>query len=327
MTSTTISKWMCVFLLGCQASVPAIEQPDGLTLFSADRTNGLSGMYKAGNEIVLFQTITDPPNEPGDHRLDHGEDASRPMFSSRWSDADGHTISMELSGSTVAIDAWQEVNPNLDREPPENWDVLLDLTIQGGAALDAQVLDPEVAAEHVALTRMARAIPPAPARVLAPTAEQLDQIAAHSTDTRGYLGYQWFQQFWVNEHYFHQCTGWDNYRYYSGAWHLYNSEVQNNGATCDVGKCGKTSSYVQDYKGYMAQCDNGSPTHYGMCDFTHHKYNCRSSALREQSWVLGNTYCSGNSQDTGTMCQWEEDNFGGAYCGFHSSCSNVNYCG
>jgi hypothetical protein len=327
MTNTTKAAWMCAFLLlGCQNGTPQpAGDPDGLTIFTADRANGLTGMYKAGDDVVFFETITDPPDEPGDHRLDHGQDASRPMFSSRWTDAEGRTISMDLSGSSIATTAWTEVDPNLDREAAHR-DVVLDLAMKAGAELQAQELGPEVREEQAKLAGMADAIPAAPDRVLQATPEQLEQIAARTPSTRGYLGYQWFQQFWVDEAFFHQCTGWDNYRYYSGAWHYFSTENQNNGATCDHRKCGKTSGYVQDYKYYLAACDNGSPTHYGMCDFTAHKYNCRSSALREQTYVLGNHTCSGNSQDNGTMCMFEEDNFGGADCSFHTTCNNRDIC-
>lgn len=327
----TITGVLCAALFGCQVGcqvgvTPPPAEPDGLTVFSADRSIGLAGMFKQGDQVVFFETITDPPNEPGDHRADHGQDTSRPMFSSRWSDAEGRTISVDLSGSTLATTTWTDVAPDSDRAPPEHWDVLLDLAKQAGLALETQAVDTPVREEQAQLVLMADLIPAADARTLLVTDEQLAEIAARQTDNRGYLGYSWFQQFWVNETAFHQCTGWDNYRFFGGAWHVYNSAVQNNGATCDHLKCGKVSGYVQDYKGWLDQCDGGASAHYGACDFTRHKYNCRSSALREQTWVLGNQWCSGSSQATGTMCEYEEDNFGGAYCGWHTTCSNVNVC-
>lgn len=316
-----------LFGFGCQVGEPpaSTPTPGGLTIFTADRATGLTGMYKEGDQVVFFETITDPADEPGDHRLDHDEVVTRPMFSSRWSDAEGRTVSVHLSGSIAATTAWTDVSPEHDKLP-DQWDVTLDLATKAGRALEAQGLGPDVGDEQAQLVGMVKEIPAAADRVLLATDEQLAQIDARQTTARGYLGYSWFQQFWVNERFFHQCTGWDNYRYYSGAWHYYNSATQDNGATCDVLKCGKVSSYVQDYKGWLDQCDGGSSTHYAVCDGQHHKYNCRSSALREQSWVLGNVWCSGSSQNNTTMCQWEEDNFGGAYCGFHSSCNNVNHC-
>jgi len=256
------------------------------------------------------------------------------MFSSRWSDAEGRTLTMVLSGSSLAMTMWPDEDPNLDLRRPEDWDALLDLAKTASVALQGRGLSAEVREEQLRLGSMATDIPALADRVLAATPEQLEQIAARET-TRGRSGYSWFQQFAVYEGgplpnipigAFHQCTAWSNYYYSGGAWHLFNFIYQNNGGDCDRQKCGPVSGYVQDYKDKLGQCDGGNQTYYGMCNTTKHRYNCRASALREQTYVIGNRTCSSNSQANGTMCAFEEDLTGGAYCGWHMTCDNVNAC-
>jgi hypothetical protein len=327
MTRTLVA--LSIGMFGCQDGVEAppasVSEPQGLTILSADRAAGLTGTYREGDLIVQFETITDPLNERADHRAVHGIAVTRPMFSSRWSDGEDRTIAVELSGSSVPTDTWIDVDPTFDKLPPAQWDDLLDLTKKAATALQAQTFSGEVEEERAKLVSMIDDVPSRAERVLPVTDDQLAQIEARQTTDRGWLGYQWFQSFAVAESFFHQCTVWKNYRYINGAWAYYDSVTELNGANCDEYKCGFVSTVVHDYKGKIAQCDYGDPTYYGMDDGRDHHYNCRSSALLEQTWVLGNTLCSTNSQASVTMCRHEEDPLGGAYCGVHSTCTGVNW--
>jgi hypothetical protein len=304
---------------GCQASdhVSPGSAHQGLTLLNSSRADGLVGMYVEGENVVFFETLTDQPGDTEDHRLDHGDSIDRPLFSARWSDAEGRGIYIHQSGSRLAFSQWQE--PENSFMEPARWDALLDLTAKAARALSLLDVPAEVREEQVQLVQMASEIPAANQRALPVTPEQLAQINTRERPY-GYLGYSWFQSFSVREHFAHQCTQYDNYRYYSGGWHYYNTILNGNGDTCDVTKC-TASTYVQDYKGASVQCTNG----YQFCMNGSNLHNCRSSALRQQNYVMGNVYCS----TTGGMCYHPEAavfGTGGADCEFRSNCATRDIC-
>jgi hypothetical protein len=90
-------------------------------------------------------------------------------------------------------------------------------------------------------------------------------------------------------------------------------------------------SYVQDYKTYAASDSSIAIGNYSRCGGTYawctlpftQSFNCRSEALRTQVWVVGDSRCSAWSGmcDVAQGAPW-----GGAYCGYRTSCSSRTGC-
>ncbi|HEY5920692.1 MAG TPA: hypothetical protein VIV11_03435 [Kofleriaceae bacterium] len=316
-----------LFVTGCQDGAPqpggsSLEQ--GLTVFSETRKDGLVGMFAEGERAVFFETVTQPMTEEviAHHDAD-GVELTRPTFSLRWTDEEGRAV--------VQDGEWDDGEDFAD---PDRWEVTLDLTRKAGVALAHASLAPEVVEEQADLARTASEIPEAAARTVMPTPEDLEQIRDREIQY-GYLGYSWKSYYYVRKPNgaidFHQGSSWDNWRRVSGVWKYYNQKVQNNGVSSPAYECSGVWSNVQDYKSFAA---TGSAIHlsnngrcsgqYAECTlpFTQ-SFNCRSEALRQQVWVVGNVACSHSSGmcDTAQGIGW-----GGAYCGMRTSCSSRAGC-
>jgi hypothetical protein len=334
MRQTKITVVVIAFAAGCQVveSPTASDVQQGLSLFSQSRDKGLTGMYAEGDTVVFFETVTQPvTQEIIDHYASHGLVMMRPNFASRWTDAEGRAITQDGD--------WPE---NAEFAAPEKWETTLDLTRKASGALAEQVVSADVQEEQEYLVRVAAKIPEASLRVAQPSATELAQIAEREA-SQNYLGYSWRSYYYVRKPSgvnLHQGSSWDNHRYYSGAWHYYNNKVISNDVASPDYECSGIYSNVQDYKSYASsdssiqlggngRCyhapdsdDNGEPDNYGTCSLPwENKYNCRSEALRQQVWVLGDVACYWHSG----MCATSQG-FNGAYCGIRTSCSSRGGC-
>jgi hypothetical protein len=309
-------------LAACQDGTPQGSVNQGLTVVSQSRHDGLVGTYAEGDRVVFFETVTTPMTEELiAHYNDHDIPLTRAPFTLRWTDEAGRAITQDGD--------WEEPAEYAD---PDDWDATLDLTLVASAALAQASLAPEVTDEQARLVRVSRDVPDAAARTWQPTADELRQIEDRQI-AYGYLGYSWRAYYYVRKPSginFHQGSSWNNHRYYSGAWHYYNNIVQNNGVYSPDYECSGVYSNVQDYKTYAYYDSTIALGNYARCGGTYamcstifqERFNCRSEALRQQVWVVGNVRCSAWSG----MCDLSEGAFTGAYCGMRTSCSSRGGC-
>jgi hypothetical protein len=306
----------------CQDGNPQTATTEGLTVVSQSREDGLVGMYTKGDRVVFFETVTKPmTDELIEHYYNDGVPLPRAIFTMRWTDEDGRAIMQDGD--------WGDQEEYAD---PDKWDATLDLTREASAALATASLAPEVLDDQERLVRAAQAVPDAAARTWVPTADEMQQIEDRQV-AYGYLGYSWRSYYYVRKPAgtnFHQGSSWDNHRYYSGAWHYYNSKVRDNDVYSPEYECSGVYSNVQDYKSYAA---DDSSIHLGgnaRCTGTYavctlpftQSYNCRSEALRTQVWVVGNVRCSWSSG----MCDTAQGVPFGAYCGMRTTCASRSSC-
>jgi hypothetical protein len=307
----------------CQDGAPmsGSSRNEGLTIFNQSRDQGLVGMYAERDRAVFFETVTQPMTQDViNHYYEHEIPLTRPNFVVRWSDEEGRAI---------AGDGDEWADEPAEYASPERWEVTLDLARKASGLLADASLDPEVADEQARLVTYANTVPDAAARTWQPSEDELRQISDRQI-AYGYLGYSWRSYYYVRKPSgvdFHQGSSWNNHRYYSGAWHYYNNIVQNNGVYSPDYECSGVYSNVQDYKTYGSSDTTIALGNYARCGGTYslcsfwweQRFNCRSEALRQQVWVVGNTRCSAWSG----MCDVSQSGVGGgAFCGMRTSCSS-----
>ncbi len=313
-----------LFAAGCQEGLPQTAKSEGLTIYTESQADGLAGMYAANGRAVYFETVTKPiTDDVIAHYADHDIPLTRAPFALRWFDEDGRLIAGDASN-------WTE--EPAEYAPPEQWEATLDLAREAGAVLAGASLAPEVRDEQLRLARYTNDVPDAAARTWQPTEDEVRQIDEREV-AYGYLGYSWRAYFYVRKPSginLHQGTSWNNHRYYSGAWHYYNNIVQDNDVYSPDYECSGVYSNVQDYKTYGSSDTSIALGNYARCSGTYatcstiflQRYNCRSEALRQQVWVVGNVRCSSSSG----MCDVSQGLGGGAYCGMRTTCANRSGC-
>ncbi len=126
------------FVFGLCGCTGMITDPsdEGLTIFTADREAGLSGMFQAGERVVFFETVRldDPLEEP-----DLG-----PAVAVRFADAYGRTIQGLTMGHGFP-EEWRELTTERDA----------DLVALAARALARAGVEPEITAEKGRLMEMA----------------------------------------------------------------------------------------------------------------------------------------------------------------------------
>jgi len=133
-------------VLGCSA--PARESvPEGLTLFSADSTLGLSGAYREGAHTIYFETLREP-----EEAVDVGGGKTFGV-SARFTNQDGYLLALSIAGHK---DPWGSPQQPMSDEIAKERDQDIALVVRAGKALATSQTAAAMASEKAHLVELAQ---------------------------------------------------------------------------------------------------------------------------------------------------------------------------
>jgi len=294
-----------VVLIGCSAGDVGQSQ-EGLTLFTADAQNGISGMYQVGDRVVFFETIRTGIHPEGT------ENAGLPELSVRFADQDGRTLASlsEADGT------------------PAHWSVLsgqrlADVVVLAMEDLDRLQLDSAVAREKGRLIELHDAMAPMAGEQAGAPAEEV----AYTTYRKKIKYWYKTMKTWLGIPYGNHSTS---------ATYLYIGGVQQTAVEvrCNHGNCPNLGNtpYCSDWGPELtdqqpvtaAECATGYAWH-----SVNGKHNCNDDIVLQRARVIQNRADAPKHDGWGGECSDGYTHTWAPYCACQLYCcfnENRNGC-